>query len=106
MPITVVSKGRKDGHNTSRPAGHGRKMPSTETISQTLTEVPKADLVAGQRYLMVDDAHAILVYVSNIDGRKFASVELSYLATRVQMTTDILLDHFTTSLAKFFKLPV
>lgn len=80
-------------------------MPFLESIPQTLTEVAKDDLVAGQRYLMVDDTHAIMVCVSQIDGRRFASVELSYLATRVQMTTDILLDHFTTSLAKFYQLP-
>jgi hypothetical protein len=45
------------------------------------------------------------VCVRSVDGRKFAKVELSYLAARVQMTLDIVLDHFTTDLAKFFELP-
>jgi hypothetical protein len=30
---------------------------------------------------------------------------MSYLAARAQMTLDIVLDHFTTDLAKFFELP-
>ena len=44
--------------------------------------------------------------VRSVDGRKFAKVELSYLAARVQMSLDIVLDHFTADLAKFFELPV
>jgi hypothetical protein len=76
-----------------------------DRVGQSLTEVAKDDLVPGQRYLMVDDSHALIVRVRSVDGRKFAEVELSYLATRVQMTTDILLEHFTSSLAKFFQLP-
>jgi hypothetical protein len=74
-------------------------------VGQSLTEVAKDDLVPGQRYLMVDDSHSILVYISSVDGRKFATVENSYLAARVQMTPDIVLEHFTSSLAKFFQLP-
>ena len=80
-------------------------MQFTKTIALALDEVPKADLVAGQKYLMVDDQHAIVVYINTIDGRKFATVELSYLVTRLQVTQEILLDHFTNELAKFFRLP-
>ena len=80
-------------------------MQFTKTIALALDEVPKADLIAGQKYLMVDDTHAIVVHVSTVDGRKFATVELSYLVTRLQVTQEIVLDHFTNQLAKFFKLP-
>ena len=80
-------------------------MQFTKTIALALDEVPKADLIAGQRYLMVDDQHAIVVLISTIDGRKFATVELSYLVTRLQVTQEIVLDHFTNDLAKFFRLP-
>ena len=80
-------------------------MQFTKTIALALDEVPKADLISGQKYLMVDDQHAIVVYIYTIDGRKFATVELSYLAKRLQIERDILLDHFTNELAKFFRLP-
>ena len=80
-------------------------MQFTKTIALALDEVPKADLIAGQKYLMVDDQHAIVVYINTIDGRKFATVELSYLATRLQIERDIVLEHFTNELAKFFRLP-
>jgi hypothetical protein len=76
-----------------------------ERASQSLVEVAKDDLLHGQRYLLVDDSHALVVCVRSVDGRKFAKVELSYLAARVQMSLDIVLDHFTTDLAKFFELP-
>lgn len=80
-------------------------MQFTKTIALALDEVPKSDLIAGQKYLMVDDHHAMVVLVSSIDGRKFATVELSYLVTRLQVTQEIVLDHFTNQLAKFFRLP-
>ena len=80
-------------------------MQFTKTIALALDEVPKADLIAGQKYLMVDDQHAIVVLINTIDGRKFAIVELSYLVTRLQVTQEIVLDHFTNELAKFFRLP-
>ena len=80
-------------------------MQFTKAIALALDEVQKADLVAGQKYLMVDDQHAIVVLISTIDGRKFATVELSYLAVRLQIERDIVLDHFTNELAKFFRLP-
>ena len=80
-------------------------MQFTKAIALAFDEVPKADLVAGQNYLMVDDTHAIVVYISTIDGRRCATVELSYLATRLQIERDIVLEHFTNELAKFFRLP-
>ena len=80
-------------------------MQFTKTIALALDEVPKADLVAGCNYLMVDDHHALVVLINTIDGRKFATVEHSYLSTRLAFTRDILLDHFTNELAKFFRLP-
>ena len=80
-------------------------MQFTKTIALALDEVPKAELVPGQRYLMVDDHHALVVLISTMDGRKFAIVELSYLATRLQIEREIVLDHFTSELAKFFRLP-
>ncbi len=73
--------------------------------SQSLVEVAKDDLLHGHRYLLVDDSHALVVCVRSVDGRKFAKVEMSYLAARVQMSLDIVLDHFTSDLAKFFQLP-
>ena len=80
-------------------------MQFIKAIALAFDEVPKAGLIAGQKYLMVDDQHAIVVLISTIDGRKFATVELSYLVTRLQVTQEILLDHFTNELAKFFRLP-
>lgn len=80
-------------------------MQFTKAIALALDEVPKADLVAGCKYLMVDDQHAIVVLISTIDGRRFATVELSYLVLRLQIERDILLDHFTNELSKFFRLP-
>ena len=80
-------------------------MQFIKAIALAFDEVPKADLIAGQKYLMVDDQHAIVVYINTIDGRKFATVELSYLATRLQIERDIVLEHFTNELAKFFRLP-
>jgi hypothetical protein len=76
-----------------------------QKVGQSLTEVAKDDLLHGQRYLLVDDAHALVVCVRSVDGRKFAKVEHSYLAARVQMSLDIVLDYFTIDLAKFFELP-
>ena len=80
-------------------------MQFIKAIALAFDEVPKVDLIAGQKYLLVDDQHAIVVYINTIDGRKFATVELSYLVTRLQVTQEILLDHFTNELAKFFRLP-
>ena len=80
-------------------------MQFTKAIALALDEVPKADLIAGQKYLMLDDKHVIVVLISTIDGRKFATVELSYLAVRLEIERDIVLDHFTNELAKFFRLP-
>ena len=80
-------------------------MQFIKAIARAFDEVPKVDLIAGQKYLLVDDQHAIVVYINTIDGRKFATVELSYLVTRLQVTQEILLDHFTNELAKFFRLP-
>ena len=80
-------------------------MQFIKAIALAFDEVPKVDLIAGQKYLLVDDQHAIVVYINTIDGRKFATVELSYLATRLQIERDIVLEHFTNELAKFFRLP-
>lgn len=77
-----------------------------EAIAQTLVEIAKADLVAGRKYLMVDEEHAIVVVVRQGLTGLVAIPEPSYLCGFhvVNMTT-FNLDYINASFVKFFELP-
>jgi hypothetical protein len=81
-------------------------MSFVEAIAQTLTEVAKSDLVAGQKYLMVDAEHAIVVAVEQRLTVLVATPEPSYLRgfDVVNMTT-FDLAYINNSFVKFFQLP-
>lgn len=81
-------------------------MSFVEAIAQALVEVAKSDLVAGRKYLMVDDEHAIVVEIRQGLTGLVAIPEPSYLCGFhvVNMTT-FNLAYINASFVKFFQLP-
>ena len=81
-------------------------MSFVESVAQTLVEVAKDDLVAGKKYLMVDEQHAVVVGIRTGLTEKIAEPAPSYLCGfhTVNMTP-FKLAYINNSFVKFFQLP-
>jgi hypothetical protein len=82
-------------------------MSFVEAIAQTLTEVAKDDLVAGKKYLMVDEEHAIVVECGmDLEYNKLLAVAHSYLIGFTFARTDRFKTcYLSDEHVKFFQLP-
>ena len=81
-------------------------MSFVEAITQTLFEVAKDDLVMGEKYLMVDDTHAVVIE-TRFDGVSLVAVPAaSYLCGfKVVRFDPFVLHYINNSFVKFFQLP-
>jgi hypothetical protein len=81
-------------------------MEFVDAIARRLHEVSKNYLVAGCRYLMVDDQHAIVVECKLNHGRMFAYIAKSYvIGANAMYCTSVDLSELDNQLVKFFALP-
>lgn len=81
-------------------------MSFVEAIAQTLVEVAKDDLVAGKKYLMVDDEHAVVVEVRQGPTELLAIPAASYLCGfHVVRFEAFRVSYINNSFVKFFQLP-
>ena len=81
-------------------------MSFVEAIAQTLVEVAKDDLVACQRYLMVDESHAIEIHTSiDMEGLVAIPVAAYLCGFRVVNFQTFKLTYVNNSFVKFFQLP-
>jgi hypothetical protein len=70
-----------------------------------LLEIASSDLVVGNRYLMVDRSHSVVVTVSEFSNTLAVQIEKSFLVGFFAMLhTAILIDQIGDG-AKFFELP-
>ena len=81
-------------------------MSFVEAIAQSLVEVAKDDLVAGCKYLMVDESHAIEIHTSiDMEGLVAIPVAAYLCGFHVVNFQTFRLAYVNPSFVKFFKLP-
>ena len=81
-------------------------MDFSSMIAQTLTEVPKSDLVSGKKYLMVDEEHAVVIETRIGEEGLLATPAASYLCGfHVVNFQTFNLAYVNNGFVKFFQLP-